>query len=145
MEESGFPRLPWKQKNAGSNPALYTKFEPRYPRSNLVCMTKWTKEYQKEYDRQRHKAQSKEKGFRQDKRRKELRIWILAYKSERGCNRCPERHPACLQFHHLRDKKAQIADMVRLGHGKENILEEIAKCELICGNCHAKEHFKSLG
>jgi transcription elongation factor Elf1 len=104
-------------------------------------MTKWTKEYQKEYDKARYKRMYAEKSRRQEERRTELREWFAELKSTLKCGRCPENHPACLQFHHLRDKTIEVSCMIGMGYGKENILKEIGKCVILCGNCHAKEHF----
>jgi hypothetical protein len=45
-------------------------------------------------------------------------------------------HPACMQFDHVRGvKKYNVSNMH--GYGWESILAEIAKCELVCANCHA--------
>lgn len=51
----------------------------------------------------------------------------------------------CLDFHHkdLALKSYNIAAMARgkLGEGKKKrILEEIAKCDVLCANCHRKLH-----
>lgn len=59
------------------------------------------------------------------------------------CSRCGETHPACLDFHHRNPGKkfASIADMVGRGYGVKSILKEIEKCDVLCSNCHRKEHF----
>jgi hypothetical protein len=68
--------------------------------------------------------------------------WLDQYKSERGCARCPERHPGCLDFHHEGDKEIGIAQAALLGWSVERILKEIAKCIILCANCHRKQHFR---
>jgi hypothetical protein len=47
-----------------------------------------------------------------------------------------------LQFHHIDgdDKLASIGNKGRTWSEKK-ILEEIAKCLVLCGNCHAKLHY----
>lgn len=60
-----------------------------------------------------------------------------------GCIRCPEKHPACLDFHHRngkKDKLGHIGQFRRFGH--EQLLAEIAKCDVLCSNCHRKHHHK---
>lgn len=77
-------------------------------------------------------------------RRMNIKQWLYEYKSKRGCGRCPENFPPCLEFHHKggskEDKRMEISRMLQWGHSKEEILKEIAKCELLCSNCHRKEH-----
>jgi len=44
-----------------------------------------------------------------------------------------------MQFDHRpdEDKKENISDLVGLEVKWETILKEIAKCDLVCANCHA--------
>jgi cytochrome c len=48
-----------------------------------------------------------------------------------------------LVFHHKDDtiKENNIADMIRGGYSLKNIKKELDKCEVLCSNCHNKEHF----
>ncbi len=75
-------------------------------------------------------------------RRARLRSWVSEQKAETGCERCGEANPACLDFHHRNpdDKEMAVGDMVTHGHGRERLSEEIAKCVVLCANCHRKEH-----
>jgi hypothetical protein len=64
-------------------------------------------------------------------------------KVQLGCSRCPENHPSCLDFHHCdEEKEFCISDMINEKHSEEKILAEIAKCEVLCANCHRKEHWQ---
>ena len=67
------------------------------------------------------------------------------YKAERGCCRCPENDPVCLDFNHEdpNEKEISIADAVQRGWGQHSIQKEIDKCITICANCHRKLHFYS--
>ena len=61
-----------------------------------------------------------------------------------GCKYCPEKDICCLDFHHINDdKEYNISTMISSGYSKETLLKEIAKCEVVCANCHRKIH-KSL-
>lgn len=69
-------------------------------------------------------------------------------KSERGCEVCGfNAHPAALQFDHIdpatkyRTKAGKVvhpSDMIKGGrYSLETVLAEIAKCRVVCANCHA--------
>lgn len=80
------------------------------------------------------------------KRRQERARWFYEYKLGLKCMNCPEKHPACLQFHH-RDPSEKIADvawMVDFAYSMERILEEIEKCDVLCANCHKKHHWNEM-
>jgi len=68
--------------------------------------------------------------------------WFQEYKSTLSCSRCGEDHPACIQFHHTDPsvKESNVGRMAYRGVSVERIMAEIAKCEVLCANCHAKEH-----
>ena len=102
---------------------------------------KWTKKYRKQYDSERYIEQKDKKVIQARARRDRLREWILEVKKSSKCARCPENHPSCLVFHHLSNKKFNISDAVRLGYGKETVAKELLKCEILCANCHSKEHW----
>lgn len=67
----------------------------------------------------------------------EFRVKIDAIKLERGCVDCGyNRYPEALDFDHLPRvvKTKNIALM--WGCSWEKVLAEIAKCEIVCSNCH---------
>jgi len=58
-----------------------------------------------------------------------------------GCIKCGEKDPSCLDFHHRDgkiDKRGNIGEIRRYAIPK--LLEEIAKCDVLCANCHRKHH-----
>jgi len=67
-----------------------------------------------------------------------VRRYINEYKSKSGCNRCPETDPVCLTFHHIDEKEFSISNFSR--RTLEEVKTEIKKCEVLCCNCHRKEH-----
>jgi hypothetical protein len=75
-------------------------------------------------------------------RKREIATWYAELKQQLVCARCGENHPACLQFHHPDPnvKEVSVADGVRKGWSRARILREIAICEVLCANCHAKHH-----
>ena len=58
------------------------------------------------------------------------------------CSCCPESDSCCLDFHHLdpETKTIAVAEAVRYSWSVERLMEEIAKCIVVCRNCHAKIH-----
>ena len=106
-------------------------------------MPKKTKEEQREYARKHYQANKEAYRLRDQQRKQRSRDWVQSYKEEHGCNRCGENHVACLHFHH-RDSKlkdSSIATMVSNRACIDALKREIAKCELVCANCHAKIHW----
>jgi len=78
-------------------------------------------------------------------RRARHRAWVYERKRDSaGCDRCDETDPACLDFHHRPgvDKEMTISKMVTHGYSKDRLRDEIAKCDILCANCHRKEHFE---
>lgn len=73
---------------------------------------------------------------RNKKKAAELGAWLRAYKEAHPvCVDCKLPHPYWrLDFDHLRDKAFEVGQGVRWSMRK--LLAEIAKCELVCANCH---------
>jgi hypothetical protein len=65
------------------------------------------------------------------------------YKSTLKCSRCPENHPATLDFHHKdpTQKDVAVSKAINRHWNFNQILAEVKKCEILCANCHRKEHF----
>lgn len=70
------------------------------------------------------------------------RRWVYEYKRDAdGCVECGVEEPACLEFHHVEgEKRSSVAGLLADGRPLERIRAEIAKCELLCANCHRLEH-----
>jgi hypothetical protein len=71
-----------------------------------------------------------------------LTAWLAELKSSLRCRDCGMEHPACLVFHHTdrATKEIAVADALRRGYAKKRILAEMAKCVVLCANCHIKLH-----
>lgn len=77
-----------------------------------------------------------------DKRSKNLR-YVQEYKQSSGCLDCGEKYPYyVLHFDHLGDKKFNISQM--MNRTLTEIKTEIAKCEVVCANCHAYRTYNRL-
>lgn len=71
-------------------------------------------------------------------RRAVRRAEIDAYKLARGCTDCGyNKHPSALQFDHLPGTE-KLFNIGKEGIviKRERLYAEIAKCEVVCANCH---------
>lgn len=79
-------------------------------------------------------------------RRKRNREFVWNYLSQNPCGQCGETDPIVLEFDH-RDpslKITEVCTMVGGGWGLQKIEEEIAKCDILCANCHRRRTAKQL-
>jgi hypothetical protein len=61
------------------------------------------------------------------------------------CRVCHENHPECLAFHHIDPtQKTNQVSKLWLNPDASHVLSELSKCVLICCNCHARVHAKTL-
>lgn len=83
--------------------------------------------------------QNKEKfaAYKRQHRAK-TNAWIAEIKMKSGCVDCGYRkHHAALDFDHVRgEKKFGIGGGGKGDLGRAAILREMAKCEVVCANCH---------
>lgn len=72
------------------------------------------------------------------------RAWVTRYKRDSdGCVRCDEDDPSCLDFHHPGEKGAGVGRMVSNRRPVAEIRAEVERCELLCANCHRREHYEA--
>ncbi len=65
--------------------------------------------------------------------------------SDKFCVDCGEKDPVVLDCDHVSgEKQFNISDMIRNSKSWELILEELAKCEIRCSNCHRKRTAKQF-
>lgn len=78
-------------------------------------------------------------------KRNEIRSWFRAeILSKAKCLKCGENHPAAMDFHHRvpSEKEAPLGEMIAKKYSREKILAEIAKCDVLCANCHRIHHWE---
>lgn len=68
-----------------------------------------------------------------------LQAWLLREKIRRGCRDCHEHDPVVLDWHHLAEKEMDISQAVHRW-GQARMAREIAKCIVLCANCHRRQH-----
>lgn len=101
------------------------------------------REYQKEYQAKYHQDHKAERLAEIYRRKAEVYWYIQNIKNTWACEDCGIRHPAVLQFHHRRkeDKVFNIGDACRRKLSLERVKQEVAKCMIICANCHFIRHW----
>jgi len=106
-----------------------------YPESEFgVALTTKKKIYR------RHKCKSCYRATKQ-KLKEKYQKWLMDYKKKHNCSKCSIRDYRVLEFHHLRDKKFNIALCFHHAHyGFERLKREVEKCIVICANCHRILH-----
>jgi len=90
-------------------------------------------EWRREYQRKRW-AEGTSSQFR---KRQELTEFINELKNV-PCADCGHSYPPyVMDFDHVRgEKKYNVTSMKGRSASKRAILEEVAKCEVVCANCH---------
>jgi hypothetical protein len=69
---------------------------------------------------------------------------LIEYFAEHPCTDCGESDPVVLEFDHLADKKFDIGSALPY-RPWESILAEIAKCDVVCRNCHRRRESRRMG
>jgi hypothetical protein len=71
--------------------------------------------------------------------------YLIEYFRSHPCKDCGEADPIVLEFDHLGDDKAfNIAKGIR-DRSWQAVLDEIAKCEVVCANCHRRRTARRHG
>lgn len=117
------------------------RFRNSHPRPFMTCKRPskcWCKTCRKKYDAARFRRTRIQRNLQLKDRRAKRLLWLHILK-HKPCTDCGKKyHPAAMQFDHISpDKEAVISELVSQGYGKHRILKEVAKCELVCENCHA--------
>lgn len=105
---------------------------PEYREKNRAYQNEW---YHK------NKASALETRRR---RYRKLRQQVSDYKSSRGCSKCAETHPACLDFHHPDPSTKEMGPremITKKGWTFEKLKAEFDTLEVLCANCHRKVHY----
>lgn len=94
------------------------------------------KEKQREAIRKHYYAHRQAYIDKAYKKRLELRKWVYQLKHNNPCTDCNQRFPYyVMDFDHLENKNNTVSRLINTG-SKKQVIEEIAKCELVCSNCH---------
>jgi hypothetical protein len=89
-----------------------------------------------------HYLANRERYLVAAKRRREAVLaermqFLVAFLRERPCVDCGESDPIVLEFDHVADKEFAVSAGLRERNWGA-VLREIAKCEVVCANCHRR-------
>jgi hypothetical protein len=96
-----------------------------------------------------HYAANRQRYLELEAKRKRARArkrmrFILEYLQTNPCVDCGESDPLVLEFDHVKGKSFDIGAGLP-DRNWESILREIAKCEVVCANCHRRRTAGRLG
>jgi len=105
------------------------------------------REYQRQYHKKWYQSNADKRRAQVRMRRKQVREKLQILKAQGACVECGlsgEIATWALDYHHINhdDKVASVSYLVSNGYSWKRIEKEIAKCELICSNCHRIRHYK---
>lgn len=115
--------FPWKNRLLGKRHA--------------VCKTCTAKRsgdwYEDNKDRQLEYVRNNNQRYRQT-----AREYVFQYLLEHPCSSCGESDPRVLEFHHEGNKEAEVSRLMGRGASLDALKAEIAKCVVLCANCHRR-------
>lgn len=88
----------------------------------------------------KHYADNQRVYYERNLRRKlQLREEVQALKESAPCIDCQKYWPYyVMHYDHITDNKVDgVSRLIGTNRSRESVMAEIAKCELVCGNCHA--------
>ena len=121
---------------------------------NMVPKRNWCKlcrnEYLRKYNQTPKRKAYRKKNKNQANKRQvaNLLSWYNRQKDQ-PCVDCKKKyHPAVMEWDHLPGfkKNCSVPQLLYLTKSKKKVQEEIAKCELVCANCHRmRTYFRRVG
>jgi hypothetical protein len=71
-------------------------------------------------------------------RRRRSRAVVLSLLAAAECEDCGMRDVTVLEFDHVGAKRAAVATLVGQAASRRALLEEVARCDVVCANCHRR-------
>jgi hypothetical protein len=98
-----------------------------------LCRADYKQEhYAQNKQRYIDKAAARNRRVREDRTR-----FILDFFKHNPCADCGELDPIVLEFDHTGEKKFNVSAGIR-DRNWQTVLDEMAKCEVVCANCHRR-------
>ena len=103
-----------------------------------IKYTEKNRQYKKAYNL-RHPGLGLDRLKEQQAKNMEInRKYVFDFKATHPCCVCGESRHDCLVFHHIGNKDREVGKLLR--NSPYMIIEEIAKCIVLCANCHTILH-----
>jgi len=99
----------------------------------------------KEYDAAWYRANRERRRAKVQADREAYTAWLDSRKEGKPCADCGKLYPPyVMEWDHLPggQKSLVLADTRKAAYGKERILAELVKWELVCANCHRERTFR---
>lgn len=95
-------------------------------------------------------AQKRKQGYdhkkvdRVRRRKQQLAAWFKEWKKSKQCVKCGNTDWRTFDLHHRdpAEKDINPSHMVKMGWSVEKALIELAKCDVLCANCHRIYHYE---
>jgi hypothetical protein len=81
------------------------------------------------------------KKQKRKEKRKTIFAFLRDFKKKHPCVRCGISDYRCLTFHHVGKKTFELSCAADRNVSLRQVINEIAKCIVLCANCHTIEHF----
>jgi len=113
-----------------------------YPSVIATAKGGWCKSCTREYYRDLRQQNPHMYADVQRKQRAKKRDFVRSFKKE--CAECGENHPAVLDLHHTDPsvKEFNLSWAAANNRATDRLAAEIAKCVVLCANCHRKLHWQ---
>jgi hypothetical protein len=105
----------------------------------------WCRACFRAYFRARGEVHRRQSGAARARRVARARAYVATHLATHPCVDCGETDVRVLDFDHLRDKRACVSELTVWGAPRARLMEEIAKCEVRCANCHRKVTARRAG
>lgn len=99
----------------------------------------WCRECFKEYFKARGSMHHLQVKYSRNRRVALARDHVLRHLKRHPCVDCGKQDVVVLEFDHVRESKVtEVSTMVRYGKSIPKLDAEIAKCDVVCANCHSR-------
>lgn len=123
-----------REKNQKYRDSMSEERRSVYLKKSRAASARW-----RESNPEKAKAASRKQI---DKRQK----FIREFKESSPCMDCGVKYPFyIMEFDHVRGDKVSKISSWGVNNGMQRLVDEIAKCDLVCSNCHMKRTYERMG
>ena len=117
---------------------IETKFNWKiYDKRRRTICRQCSKSYAKTHYENNKSVYKKRASDFKNKTRKQNRIFLVDYLSDKKCADCGNDNSVVFEFHHDNGEKYKnVGELMKNGTSWPTIRKEIDKCTILCANCH---------